>query len=146
MSLIQISCCVIKLIWTQFICSIIIGVLVGLAIIATTYDVVIQHMSKPKKNSWDLADGHATTYDSAGNGHVNNGYDGEKNGPISDLSGQEHKYQFKEPDRSMSVEEPSTTQYKPGKLYSLVPSIPSFEGFFSGGGGWWEGGMFCSRL
>ncbi|XP_076093222.1 O-acyltransferase like protein-like [Mytilus galloprovincialis] len=102
---------------------IIIGVLVGLAIIATTYDVVIQHMSKPKKNSWDLSDGHATTYDSAGNGHVNNGYDGEKNGPISDLSGQEHKYQFKEPDRSMSVEEPSTTQYKPGFLGKLLLSF-----------------------
>ncbi|CAC5380351.1 unnamed protein product [Mytilus coruscus] len=102
---------------------IIIGVLVGLAIIATTYDVVIQHMSKPKKNSWDVSDGHATTYDSAGNGHVNNGYEGEKNGPISDLSGQDHKYQFKEPDRSMSVEDPSTTQYKPGFLGKLLLSF-----------------------
>ncbi|XP_076092316.1 O-acyltransferase like protein-like [Mytilus galloprovincialis] len=102
---------------------IVIGILVGLAIIATTYDVVIQHMSKPKKNSWDLSDAHATTYDSAGNGHVNNGYEGEKNGPISDLSGQEHKYQFKEPEKSMSVEDPSTTPYKPGFLGKLLLSF-----------------------
>ncbi|CAG2227511.1 unnamed protein product [Mytilus edulis] len=102
---------------------IVIGILVGLAIIATTYDVVIQHMSKPKKNSWDLSDAHATTYDSAGNGHVNNGYEGEKNGPISDLSGQEHKYQFKEPEKSMSAEDPSTTPYKPGFLGKLLLSF-----------------------
>ncbi|XP_052094567.1 O-acyltransferase like protein-like isoform X5 [Mytilus californianus] len=111
---------------------IIIGVLVGLAIIATTYDIIIQHMSKPKKNSWDLFDGHATTYDSAGNGHVNNGYEGEKNGPISDLSGQKHKYQFKEPDRSMSVEDPSTTQYKPHEPGFLGKLLLSFSVYTNG--------------
>ncbi|CAC5380350.1 unnamed protein product [Mytilus coruscus] len=67
--------------------------------------------------------GHATTYNSAGNGHVNNGYEGEKNGSISDLSGQEHKYQFKDPDRSMSVEDPPTTQYKTGFIGKLLLSF-----------------------